>query len=457
MVDYLALPPEVNIARLLSGPGVFALETAASAYAELAAALAAAASGTDGSTTMMGGAWQGPSSDRAQAAFRQHAGWLHRQAAVAADAAKSVAELGAIFGSAAEAMTGVEAWLAEWYAKQAALAAASTTQLAPLTLAAMALSELEYLAITAAAAAVMVGYDGAATAVLAGLPTPEVPLPIVNGGGPIPDGTTYDFVSPEIKNPLDNGTHTIQNDVGNHQTGDPGGDPAKTNPDPTDPKPTDPTQTTDPTQPADTTQPVDTTQPTEQLPDMDNPSSLSDSLGNSSLDGSGTGSMDQQGLIGASQDSTTLAGLYGGSGSMVALSMTRGGLSALPGAASGFRMPSNWSLGRGTAFGASPNPTGGGPGSRPTAPRGATAPKAQMRRRRRDEDREKSKVFVPGEPQDVPVLEQPPVIGVIEYGDADRRDELEELEESDNEQLLLVGVIGSDVDESATVDPEPAR
>lgn len=451
MVDYLALPPEVNIARLLSGPGVFALETTAAAYADLAAALAATAGGTEGSTTMMGGAWGGPSSDRAQAAFRQHAGWLQRQAVVAADAASSAAELGAIFGSASEAMMGVEAWLAEWYAKQAALAAASTTQLAPLTLAGMALSELEYLAITAAAAAVMVGYDGAATAVLAGLPTPEVPLPIVNGGGPIPDGTTYNFVSPEIKNPLDTGTHTIQNDVGNHQTGDPGGDPAKTNPDPTDPKPTDPTQTTDPTQPA------DTTQPTEQLPDMDNPSSLSDSLGNSSLDGSGTGSMDQQGLIGASQDSTTLAGLYGGSGSMVALSMTHGGLNALPGAASGFRMPSNWSLGRGTAFGASPNPTGGGPGSRPTAPRGATAPKAQMRRRRRDEDREKSKVFVPGEPQDVPVLEQPPVIGVIEYGDADRRDELEELEESDNEQLLLVGVIGSDVEESATVDQEPAR
>lgn len=55
-------------------------------------------------------------------------------------------------------------------------------------------------------------------------------------------------------------------------------------------------------------------------------------------------------------------------------------------------------------------------------PRGAVAPKARMRRRRDDEKRS-SKVFVPGEPQDVPVLEQPPVIGVIEYEDRDGRDE----------------------------------
>ncbi|MGW4719194.1 PPE domain-containing protein [Nocardia sp. NPDC004260] len=449
--DYFALPPEVNIHRLLSGPGVAALTTAAAAYADLAAGLAAAASGTDGSTVMIGGAWQGPSSDRAQAAFRQHAGWLHRQSVVAMDAAKSAAELGTIFGEAEGAMLGVEAWLAEWYAKQAALAAASTTQLAPLTLGAMAASELEYLAIWGAAAGVMAGYDGAASAVLAGLPTPEVPLPIVNGGPGLESAPNL-LASPDITNPLATDTGHTNQDVVNHQTGDTGRDPVKSNPDPTDTsQPSDTTQPADTTQPTDTTQPVDTTQPTDQLPDMDNPS-LSDSLANSGMDGSG--SFDQQGLLGASQNSTTLAGLYGGAGSMAALNMARGGLSAMPGAASGFRMPSNWSLGRGTAFGASPNPTGGGLASRPTAPRGATAPKAQMRRRRRDEDRKKSKVFVPGEPQEVPVLEEPPIIGVIAYGDADRRDEPDE---PDNEQLLLVGVIGNTADEPATADQEPAR
>ncbi|WP_280247111.1 hypothetical protein, partial [Nocardia abscessus] len=53
-----------------------------------------------------------------------------------------------------------------------------------------AFGELEYLAIAAAAAAVMVGYDSAASAVLAGLPAPEVPLPIVNGGS-IREGRSF--------------------------------------------------------------------------------------------------------------------------------------------------------------------------------------------------------------------------------------------------------------------------
>lgn len=164
--------------------------------------------------------------------------------------------------------------------------------------------------------------------------------------------------------------------------------------------------------------------------------------------------MEPQGFSENSQSSTTLAGLSGGVGSLVALNMTRGGLGAMPGAASGFRMPSNWSLGRGTAFGATSNPTAAGLAPRNTPPRGATAPKAQMRRRKRDEDREKSKVFVPGEPQEVPVLEQPPVIGVIEYADSERR---EEHEESETEQLLLVGVIGGAAEEPAATDPERAR
>ncbi|MET9031114.1 PPE domain-containing protein [Nocardia sp. NPDC004168] len=432
--DYLALPPEVNTARLLSGPGAAALGTTAAAYADLAAGLSVAASGTDGLTAVMGVVWQGPSSDVAQAAFRRHAGWSHRQSAVALDAATSAAELGSIFIAAQEAMTDVAVWLAEWHAKQAALAAASTTQLAPLTLAAMAASELEYLAIAAAAAAVMVGYDSAASAVLAGLPRPEIPLPIVSGGS-IPEGASIGSASPGIRSPTigDNGVHTSQSDVGSSQTGDSGG----SNPDPTHPS-----------------QPLDTAQPTNMLPDMDNPSSLSDSPVSSSGAGSDAGSMDQQGLLGVSQDSTTLAGMYGGVGSLVALSMTRGGPSVMSGAATGFRMPSNWSPGRGTAFGAPSNPPVGGPVSRQTAPRGASAPNVQMRRRRRDEDRENSAVFVPGEPQDVPVTERPPVFGVIEYGDADR---WEEPESPETEQSPLIGVIRSAADEPATADRRPAR
>ncbi len=69
-----------------------------------------------------------------------------------------------------------------WYSEQAALAGASTTQLAPLTLAAMAASEPEYLAVAAA------GGSGDGQLRLVGLgragraPGAGGSLPIVHGG-----------------------------------------------------------------------------------------------------------------------------------------------------------------------------------------------------------------------------------------------------------------------------------
>ncbi|MBF6300563.1 PPE domain-containing protein [Nocardia amamiensis] len=442
---FAAKSPEENIYRLKTGPGAVALEIAADAYTSLAAALATTASGTDASMNAMGYEWQGPSSEQAQAAFRQHADWLHRQAAVAEQAAHAARGAQVAYSTALAAMLGVEAWLITHYAKKAAVAAVSTTKLAPLAAGAAVALAIEYQAIRFTAAAVMSAYDGAAHAALATLPEPEVPSPIVFGGGPeaTPPGTSFEnpvtkHFSEETGNRsiVDPGDRTGSGDKPGDPGTDPGTDPGKPPPDPTDPTTPDPTQ------------------PVEQAPVDSTSSSPSDSLANPSLDGSDTGSMEPQGFSEPSLNSTTLAGLNGGVGSMVALNMARGGLGAMPGASSGFRMPSNWSLGRGTAFGATSNPTAAGPASRNTPPRGATAPKAQMRRRRRDEDREKSKVFVPGEPQEVPVLEQPPVIGVIEYADPERR---EEHEESEIEQLLLVGVIGVAADEPAVADPERAR
>ncbi|WP_330232499.1 PPE family protein [Nocardia sp. NBC_00508] len=443
---YRAMTPEENIWRLKTGfgPGVF--ELAADAYTALSTSLAATASGTDASMNAMGQEWQGPSSERAQAAFRQHAAWLHKQSAVAAQAAHVAREAQFAYTASLGAMLGVEVWLFDHYRRRAEVAAASTTKLAPFALGAAVALIIEYGLIKEAAAEVMSGYDAAASAALATLPKPEVPLPIVFGDpGPTPPGMSLE--NPVLKHFSDTGDRSIidRGDTGvGDRTGDPrtdpgndpGTDPGKSTPDPTDP-----------------TTP-DATQPVDQAPELDPTSSPSDSFANPSADGSGTNSMQPQGFSEPSQSSTTLAGLNGGVGSLVALNMARGGLGAMPGASSGFRMPSNWSLGRGTAFGATSNPTAAGPASRNNPPRGATAPKAQMRRRKRDEDREKSKVFVPGEPQEVPVLEQPPVIGVIEYADAERR---EEHEESETEQLLLVGVIGGAADEPAAANPERAR
>ncbi|MBF6224246.1 PPE domain-containing protein [Nocardia abscessus] len=111
--DYLASPPEVNTSRLLSCPGAAALASTAAPYAGLAAGSAVDAGAADGLTVVMGVAWQGSASDAVQAAFGRHASWLHKQSAVALDAATSAAALGGISAGAQEVITSVGAWLAE--------------------------------------------------------------------------------------------------------------------------------------------------------------------------------------------------------------------------------------------------------------------------------------------------------------------------------------------------------
>ncbi|MEU4345502.1 PPE domain-containing protein [Nocardia sp. NPDC023852] len=433
---FIALTPEENILRLTSGPGPSSLLDTAKAYSALAEALAGAASGTDGSMNSMAETYRGSSSDKAQGAFRNHSTWLREQSAVAAEAALLAATGAAAYSAAAAAMEGVAAWLAENRA-QLGLILATPNVMTPLELAA---NQAEYGAIAAAAAAVMVGYAGATVSVLSALPPPIIPQPIV-GGGPEVTATVIDRFSPQQDtSPIQSKT-TAQNttETGSKEnTGDTGSDEGKSTTDPRE-------STSDPTQSGRETDQVPS-DADRSLPSTDNSSTYSGA--DSAM---GDNSFDQQGFYGTDPTSPTLAGLNGGMGSLVALGMIRGGAGSMPGASTGFRMPSNWSLGRGAAFGASSNPATTGPASRNTAPRGATAPKAQMRRRRRDENRDKSKVFVPGEPQDVPVLERPPIIGVIEYADDDRPDEVA------TDGPLLVGVLGRPDDDVAITDSEPPR
>ena len=72
-----------------------------------------------------------------------------------------------------------------------------------------------------------------------------------------------------------------------------------------------------------------------------------------------------------------------------------------------------------------------------------------MRRRKDEERKSKSAVFVPGEPMDVPVLEKVPLVGVIEYA-GDRR------EDPVLEPQLAVGVIER-VDDDAAIPATPER
>ncbi|NUS44489.1 MAG: hypothetical protein HOQ24_12470, partial [Mycobacteriaceae bacterium] len=116
--------------------------------------------------------------------------------------------------------------------------------------------------------------------------------------------------------------------------------------------------------------------------------------------------------LGTSPYSSTQMAMMGSmmAGGFFSLGMTPGSMGSMAGAATGFRMPANWS--NGTAYGAS-NAPANAPVRAPI--RKVSAAKKQMRKRR--EENSESKVYVPGEPQEVPVLEQPPVIGVLDASD----------------------------------------
>ncbi|MFI6776244.1 PPE domain-containing protein [Nocardia sp. NPDC050412] len=446
---FIAQTPEEIIARLLGGPGITGTLLTSAGYQAMALQLHAAAAATEGSMTQMSGSWQGLSAEKAQLAFRNHAMWLREQALVAEQTGLLADQVASIYSGAATAMAGVAAWLAEFRLKEAALVA--TTAMGAPTGPLLIAQEMEYFAIKAAATGVMVSYAGALLPTLAALPPPIEAPPIVTGGDP---GMQMDYTS--YDNPTTYGgtehsttgttetttTHTPSDTGGPNDTG--GGDNetggsdnggSGGNDSPTDPTPTDPTNSATPTDP-------------EQLAPQADPGALSGDSGANGLD---YGSADQMELVGTSQYSTTLAGLNGGVGSLVALNMLRGGVGSMPGASTGFRMPSNWNLGASRVFGATPAQTGPGPmGPRSGPPRGAVAPKSRMRRRRDDEKRG-SKVFVPGEPQEVPVLEKAPVIGVIEYADGSGRDE------PVLEPVLAVGVIERVEDEAVLASAERPR
>jgi hypothetical protein len=96
--------------------------------------------------------------------------------------------------------------------------------------------------------------------------------------------------------------------------------------------------------------------------------------------------------------------------------MTRGGLGAMSGSATGFRLPAKWASRGARAFGAAEEAQ-----ARPLlrqggAPKGASAPEGQLRRRKDRERTRSGKVIVPGEEIEVPDLEAgDPGLGVLGY------------------------------------------
>ena len=88
MVDFGALEPEINSARMYMGPGASSFQVAASAWNGLAAELQSAAQGYETTITQLASdTWTGPASAAMSSAAQPFVGWLQETAAQAEQAA----------------------------------------------------------------------------------------------------------------------------------------------------------------------------------------------------------------------------------------------------------------------------------------------------------------------------------------------------------------------------------
>jgi PPE-repeat protein len=161
MLDFGALPPEINSGRIYSGPGSAPLLAAATAWDALASELqTTAASYASTITELTSSGWQGPSSVAAADAAAPYTAWLSSTAAQAEQTA-SQAQAAAGAYEAAFAASIPPPVIA---ANRATLALLVATNLLGQNTPAIAANEATYAEFWAQDAVAMYGYAGAATA-----------------------------------------------------------------------------------------------------------------------------------------------------------------------------------------------------------------------------------------------------------------------------------------------------
>ncbi|WAC94364.1 PPE family protein [Mycobacterium sp. Aquia_213] len=100
-MDFGALPPEVNSARMYSGAGSTSMTTAASAWRSLAAELNSAALGYENVITQLSSEeWLGPASTKAAQALTPYVTWMKTTASQAEQAAQQLDSASAAFETA---------------------------------------------------------------------------------------------------------------------------------------------------------------------------------------------------------------------------------------------------------------------------------------------------------------------------------------------------------------------
>lgn len=178
-MDFGALPPEVNSARMYAGAGAGPMMAAAAAWNTLAAELNTTAAGYESVVAeLTGEQWMGPASASAAAAAQPFITWLNTTAAQAQHAAAQATASAAAF-EAAYAMTVPPPVVA---ANRAQLAALVATNFLGVNTPAIMETEAHYGEMWAQDAAAMYGY--AASSAVAGKMTPMTPpASLTNPGG----------------------------------------------------------------------------------------------------------------------------------------------------------------------------------------------------------------------------------------------------------------------------------
>jgi PPE-repeat protein len=160
-LDYGILPPEINSARIYTGPGSGPILAAASAWGGLAAELSSAASSyTAVISELTDGSWRGPAAQSMATAATSYVEWMSTAAAQAEQTAGQAQAAAAAY-EAAHAMTVPPAVVAANRAQQAALIA---TNVVGQNTAAIAATEALYAEMWAQDAAAMYGYAGSSAA-----------------------------------------------------------------------------------------------------------------------------------------------------------------------------------------------------------------------------------------------------------------------------------------------------
>jgi len=177
-MDFGVLPPEINSARMYSGPGSGPMLAAAAAWDRLAAQLRSTAASYSSVISGLTAAWQGPSSAAMAAAAGPYAAWMNATAAQAEQTAAQARSAAAAYETAFAATVPPPVIAAN----RAALASLVASNILGQNTAAIAATQAQYADMWAQDAAAMYGYAGQSATALPATPFTSPPQTTDPGG-----------------------------------------------------------------------------------------------------------------------------------------------------------------------------------------------------------------------------------------------------------------------------------